>query len=95
MDLRESPEEEGAVASMDLAKAFHRVQLIMVWRWAMHCGLPQRVLGVLRGHFAHEQGTGWKNYFSVPMFVVRLVLLQVETQRVGSFVCALNFEVLC
>ena len=46
----------GAVTLVvDLAKAFVRVQLKVVWASAMHFGFPQRVLRWLRGYFQPQR----------------------------------------
>ena len=44
--------EAAATLAVDLAQAFEKVQLIVVWQWA---NSPQRVLRVLCGYFAHER----------------------------------------
>ena len=39
---RAKEEEQGAVALvLDLAKAFERVSLLVVWAWAMHFSFPR------------------------------------------------------
>ena len=48
-------EELGAVALvLDLAKAFVRVSLNVVWAWATHCSFPRKILRVLFGYFEHQ-----------------------------------------
>ena len=47
-------EDQGAVALvLDLAKAFERVSLPVVWAWATHFSFPRKILRVLCGHFEH------------------------------------------
>ena len=41
---------QGAVALvLDLAKAFERVNLLVVWTWAKHFSFPRKILRVLCG----------------------------------------------
>ena len=37
------------------ATAFEKVQLKVVWAWAMHFGFPQRILIVLCGYVQHQR----------------------------------------
>ena len=47
---------QGAVALvMDLAKAFERVTLLVVWAWARHFSFPRKTLRVLCGYFEHQR----------------------------------------
>ena len=47
-DGRAKAEEQGAVALvLDLAKAFERVTLLVVWAWATHFSFPRKILRVL------------------------------------------------
>ena len=49
-------EEQGAVALvLDLAKAFGRVSLPVVWAWATHFSFPRKILRVLCGYFEHQR----------------------------------------
>ena len=42
-------EDQGEVALvLDLAKAFERVSLLVVWAWATHFSFPTKILGALR-----------------------------------------------
>ena len=47
-------EDQGAVA-LDLAKAFKRVSLLVVWAWATHFSFPRKILRVLCGSFRHQR----------------------------------------
>ena len=52
---RAKSEDRGAVALMlDLAKAFERVSLLVVWAWATHFCFPRKILRVLCGFFEHQ-----------------------------------------
>ena len=54
---RAKAEEQGALV-LDLAKAFDRVSLLVVWAWATHLSFPRKILRVLCGLFrAPEAGT--------------------------------------
>ena len=49
-------EEQGAVVLVsDLAKAFERVSLPVVWAWATHFNIPRKILRVLGGYFEHQR----------------------------------------
>ena len=49
---RAKAEKQGAVALvLDLAKAFERVSLPVVWAWATHFSFPRKILRVLCGYF--------------------------------------------
>ena len=49
-------EEQGAVALvLDLAKAFERVSIPVVWAWATHFSFPRKILQVLCGYFEHQR----------------------------------------
>ena len=49
-------EDLGAVALvLDLAKAFERVSLPVVWAWATHFSLPRNILRVLCDYFEHQR----------------------------------------
>ena len=48
MDLKGAQNSTGATSQVvDLAEAFEKVQLTVVWRWAMYFSFPQRVSSVL------------------------------------------------
>ena len=40
---------------LDLAKAFERVSLPVVWAWATHFSFPRKILRVLCGYFEHQR----------------------------------------
>ena len=47
-------EDQGALAlALDLAKAFERVSLPVVWAWTTHFSFPRKILRVLCGYFEH------------------------------------------
>ena len=47
-------EDQGALALvLDLAKAFERVSLLVVWAWATHFSFPKKILRVFCGYFEH------------------------------------------
>ena len=44
--------DQGALALvLDLAQAFKRVSLPVVWAWATHFSFPRKILRVLCGYF--------------------------------------------
>ena len=49
-------EDQGALALvLDLAKAYERVSLLVVWAWATHFSFPRKILRVLCGYFEHQE----------------------------------------
>ena len=53
---RAKAEEQGAVASvLDLAKAFERVSLPVVWAWATRFSFPRKIFRVLCGYFEQQR----------------------------------------
>ena len=48
--------EQGAVdLVLDLAKAFERVSLPVVWAWATHFNFPRKILRMLCGYLEHKR----------------------------------------
>ena len=48
--------DQGVLALvLDLAKAFGRVSLPVVWAWATHFSFPRKILRVLCGYFEHQR----------------------------------------
>ena len=55
-NLHAGEKDQGAVALvLDLAKAFERVSLPVVWACATHFNLPRKILLVLRVYFEHQR----------------------------------------
>ena len=53
---RAGKEDQGASALLlDLAKAFERVTLPVVWAWATHFSFPRKILRVLCGYFEYQR----------------------------------------
>ena len=53
---RAEEEDLGAVALvLDLAKAFERVSLLVMWAWATHFSFPSKILRVLCRYFEHQR----------------------------------------
>ena len=58
---RAGEEDHGVVALvLDLAKAFERVSLPVVWAWATHFSFPKKILRVLCGYFEHQRRVQFK-----------------------------------
>ena len=75
MDLTVKQNSQGAsTLVVDLAKADEKVQLIVVWSWAMHTGFPQRVLRVFCGYFAHARRVMYENDVSDAMETMTAIL---------------------
>ena len=55
-DEKAQEEDQGALALvLDLAKAFERVSLPVVWAWATHFSFPRKILRVPCGYFEHQR----------------------------------------
>ena len=52
--LRDMERLKFKARGQDLAKAFERVGLPVVWAWATHCNFPRMILRVLCGYFEHQ-----------------------------------------
>ena len=51
---RAEEDDQGVLALvLDLAKAFERVSLPVVWAWATHFSFPRKILRVMCGYFEH------------------------------------------
>ena len=58
----------GAVTLVvDLAKAFEKVPLSVVWAWTLHLRFPQRVLGVLCWYFQHQRSVIFEGCVADPL----------------------------
>ena len=63
-------EDQGAVALvLDLAKAFERVSLPVVWAWAAHFSFP-RILRVLCGYFEHQRRVQFEGCAAEPLTTI-------------------------
>ena len=61
-------EDQGAVALvLDLAKAFERVSLPVVWAWATHFSFPRKILHVLCGYFEHQRSVQFEECAAEPL----------------------------
>ena len=68
-------EERGTVALvLDLAKAFERVSLPMVWAWATHFSFPRKMLRVLCGHFKHQRRVQFEGCVAEPLQTITAIL---------------------
>ena len=55
-EIKAKADDQRAVALVqDLAKAFERVSLPVVWAWATHFSFPRKILRVLCGYFEHPR----------------------------------------
>ena len=66
-------QEQGAVA-FDLAKAFERVSLPVVWAWATHFSFPRKVLRVLCGYFEHQRRVQFEGCVAEPFQTITAIL---------------------
>ena len=74
-DGKAKAEEQGAVAMvLDLAKAFERVSLPVVWAWATHFSFPRRILRVLCGYFEHQRRVQLEGCAAEPLITITAIL---------------------
>ena len=72
---RAKAEEHGAVAVvLDLAKAFERVSLPVVWAWATHFSFPRKILWVLCGYFEHQGRVQFEGCAAEPLRTITGIL---------------------
>ena len=65
---RAGEEESGAAALvLDLAKAFERVSLPVVWAWATHFSFTRKILRVLCGYFEHQRRVQFEGCAAEPL----------------------------
>ena len=68
-------EDQGAVALvLDLAKAFDRVSLVVVWAWATHFSFPRKILRVLCGYFEHQRRVQFEGCAAEPLTTITAFL---------------------
>ena len=68
-------EDQGAVALVpDLAKAFERVSLPVVWAWATHFSFPRKILRVLCGYFEHQRRVQFEGCAAEPLTNITAIL---------------------
>ena len=72
---RAGEEDQGAVALvLDLAKAFERVCLPVLWAWAMHFSFPREILRVLCGYFEHQRRVQFERCVAEPLRTITAIL---------------------
>ena len=68
-------EDQGAVALvLDLATAFERVSLTVVWAWATHFSYPRQILRVLCGYFEHQGRVQFEGCVAEPLWTITAIL---------------------
>ena len=73
-DGRAKAEDQGAVALvLDLAKAYERVSLPVVWAWATHFCFPRKILRVLCGYFEHQRRVQFEGCVAEPLQTVTAI----------------------
>ena len=74
-DGRGKEEDQGAVALvLDLAKAFERVSLPVVWAWATHFSFPRKILRVLCGYVEHQRRVQFEGCAAEPLRTITAIL---------------------
>ena len=72
---RAGEEDLGAVGLvLDLAKAFERVSLPVVWAWATHLSFPKKILRVLCGYFEHPRRAQFEGCVAEPLRTITAML---------------------
>ena len=68
-------EDQGAVALvLDLAKAFERVSLPVVWAWATHFSFPRKILRVLCCYFEHQRRVQFEEFAAGLLTTITAIL---------------------
>ena len=68
-------EEQGAVALvLDLAKAFERVSLLLVWAWPTYFSFPRKILRVLCEYFEHQRRVQFGGCAAEPLTTITAIL---------------------
>ena len=66
--------DQGAVTSVvDLANAFERLLLKVVWAWAMHFGYLEHILRVLSGYFQLQRTVFFEGCVSDPLQTIAVI----------------------
>ena len=67
-------EDQRAVASvLDLAKAFERVSIPVVWACATHFSFPRKILRVLCGYFEHQRRVQFQGCVAEPLRTISAI----------------------
>ena len=104
--LRVQKKEQGAVLLVvDFAKVFEKVQIVVVWQWAMFFGIVQRNERIFSVCYAHERRLSFETRTSEPIQTIPAVfpeyswshLLRLVRQDAMNHVscCTLKQEKLC
>ena len=68
-------EDQGVLALvLDLAKAFERVSLSVVWAWATHFSFPMKILRVRCGFFEHQRRVQFEGCAAKPPTTITALL---------------------
>ena len=71
---RATAEDRGAVALvLNLAKAFERVSLPVVWAWATHFSFPRKILRVLCVYFEHRRRVQFEGCVAEPLQTITAI----------------------
>ena len=81
-------EDQGALALvLDLAKAFERVSLPVVWAWATHFSFPRKILRVLCGYFEHQRRVQFEGCVAEPLQTIAAILPGSKMEFFASAYC--------
>ena len=67
-------DQEAVALVLDLAKAFERVSLPVVWAWATHFNYPRQILRVLCGYFEHQRRVQFEGCVAEPLQTIAAIL---------------------
>ena len=82
---RAGEEESGAVALvLNLAKAFERVSLPVVWAWATPFSFTRKILRVLRGYFEHQRRVQFEGCAAEPPRTITAILPGSKVELLAS-----------
>ena len=59
---------------LDLAEAFERVRLPVVWAWVTHFSFPRKILRVLCGYFEHQRRVQFEGFAAEPLRTITVIL---------------------
>ena len=73
-DGKAKKEDQGALALvLDLAKAFERVSLPVMWAWATHFSFPRKILRALCGYFEHQRRVLFEGCVAEPLQTITAI----------------------
>ena len=88
-NVRSKAEDQGAVALvLDLAKAFERVSLPVVWAWTTNFCFPRKILRVLCGYFEHQRRVQFEGCAAEPLTTIMAIFAGVKVEVLAFTHCS-------